>query len=251
MRHLVVGNWKMNHTIAQTDVFIDALIALADTIPRSIDVSIAPPFTSLPHAAERLRNRHFSLCAQNVHWEPHGAFTGEISAPMLAELGVEYVIVGHSERRYYFGETDATVHKRIVGALRGGLKPIVCVGESLAERNAGQAYERVTAQTRAALDGLSNAQIERITMAYEPCWAIGTGENCDPDEADATMAVIRKSVRGLTNARILYGGSVKPENVAHYASQPNITGALVGGASLDASTFATLIRNAVDGIAPS
>jgi triosephosphate isomerase len=251
VRHLIVGNWKMHHTIAQTDAFIDALIALADTIPRSIDVGIAPPFTSLPRAAERLRNKHVLLCAQNVHWAAQGAFTGEISAPMLAELGVEYVIVGHSERREYFGETDATVHKRVAGALRGGLKPIVCVGESLAERKAGRADERVTLQTRAALEGLSNEEIARVTIAYEPVWAIGTGENCQPDAADATMTVIRKSVRGLANARILYGGSAKPENIAHYTSRPNINGALVGGASLDASTFATLIRNAAEGIAAS
>lgn len=248
MTHLVVANWKMHHTIAQTNAFFDAFLALADSLPDSIDVAIAPPFTALPQAARRLHGTRFALAAQNVHWDPQGAFTGEISGPMLCELGVTYAIVGHSERRAYFGETDETVRKRVGGALAAGIAPIVCVGESPSQRDAGNAYACVARQTRAALTGLSDEEIAKVTIAYEPVWAIGTGKNCHPAEAEATMRVIRESVPALASARILYGGSVKPENAAEYSRQRDINGGLIGGASLDPRIFVDLLRNAAEGI---
>ncbi len=249
MKHLVVANWKMNHTIAQTNAFFDAFFGVADSLPAEIDVAIAPPFTALPQAAQRLRGTRFALAAQNVHWDLQGAFTGEISAPMLCELGVTYAIVGHSERRAYFGETDETVRKRVGGALAAGITPIVCVGESPAELDAGSAFACVTRQTCAALAGLSDEEIAKVTIAYEPTWAVGTGQNCDPAGAEATMRVIRESVPALASVRMLYGGSVKPENIAQYSAQRDINGALVGGASLDPNTFAELLRNAAQGLA--
>lgn len=248
MKHLVVANWKMHHTIAQSDAFFDAFFALADTLPSDVEVAIAPPFTDLPRASERLRGTRVALAAQNVHWDAQGAFTGEISAPMLLELGVAYAIVGHSERRAYFGETDETVRKRVGAALQAGIAPIVCVGESLAERNAGSAYACVARQTRAALADLPDEAIAKVAMAYEPIWAVGTGKNCDPLEAEATMRVIRESVPALASARMLYGGSVKPENVASYSAQRDVNGGLIGGASLDAATFADLLRHAARGL---
>lgn len=249
MKHLVVGNWKMHHTVAQTDAFFDAFLALADSLPDSIDIAIAPPFTALPQAAKRLRGTRFALAAQNVHWAAQGAFTGEISGPMLCELGVSYAIVGHSERRACCGETDETVRKRVGGALAAGIAPIVCVGESLLERDAGSAHASVARQTRAALAGLSDDDIGKVTMAYEPIWAVGTGNNCNHAEAENTMRAIRQSVPALASSRILYGGSVKPENVAEYSRQDDIDGGLVGGASLDPITFADLLRNAAQGLA--
>jgi triosephosphate isomerase len=184
------------------------------------------------------------LVAQNMHWEAGGAFTGEIAAPMLVELGVRSVILGHSERRHLFGETDEAVNKKVHAALAHGLTPIVCVGETLQERDGGHADHRVASQTRAALDGVSTADLAKVVLAYEPVWAIGTGRNCDVAQADATMSAIRASVAGLQDVRILYGGSVKTDNVAAYAQSPNINGGLVGGASLDPVAFAALIRAA-------
>ena len=171
------------------------------------------------------------------------AYTGDISVPMLLEHGVQYVIIGHSERRAYFNELDRTVNLKVKTALAHGMTPIVAVGETLEERDAGRTDERVISQTREALDAVSDADIERIVMAYEPIWAIGTGHNCDPAEANRVMAAIRHCIPALATVPILYGGSMKPENVASYMAQPNINGGLVGGASLDAAGFATLIRN--------
>ncbi len=244
MRRLVCGNWKMNKTVAQTMTYIDALRARDRSLPSGVDVAIAPPFTALAAAAAGLSRSKVKLAAQNVHWARSGAFTGEVSADMLVELGVVYVIVGHSERRQYFGETDETVNKRTRAAVSSGLTPIVCVGETSAERKAGATNERVTVQTRAALAGMSDVEVTRVVVAYEPLWAIGTGNNCDASDADATMAVIRNSVPGLQGARILYGGSVTAENVGAYAEMPNINGGLVGGASLDVDGFCDLIAAA-------
>jgi triosephosphate isomerase len=245
MRHLIVGNWKMNKTATQAAFYLDAL--LSAELPDELDLALAPPFTALAMVSAMLRGTRVALGAQNMHWEPSGAYTGEIAADMLTDLGVKFVILGHSERREYFGETDAMVNKKIVTALSSGLTPIVCVGESLSERDAGRADERVTVQTRAALAGLGTDAVAKVVMAYEPIWAIGTGHSCDADEADATMATIRRSVRGLGHARILYGGSVKTENIADFASKPNVNGGLVGGASLDAEAFAALARAAHEG----
>jgi len=244
-RTIVAGNWKMHKTAAQTRAFLEAFLPLAAQIPSRIDVVIAPPFTALPAAHEILR-RHtrVALGAQNVHWELQGAFTGEISVPMLQEFGVRYVIVGHSERRTFFNELDRTVNLKVKTLLAHDMTPIVAVGETSQERQAGQTDRRVVSQTVAALDGLDASEVARVVMAYEPIWAIGTGANCDPVEANRLMGEIRASVQGLSDVPILYGGSMKPENVASYAEQPEINGGLVGGASLDPDGFATLIEAA-------
>ncbi|HEY5257871.1 MAG TPA: triose-phosphate isomerase [Candidatus Baltobacteraceae bacterium] len=247
MRRLIVGNWKMNKTVAATQAFVAAFLRELDTLPPDVDIAIAPPFTALEAAGRALRGSRVALSAQNVASEPNGAFTGEIAANMLTELGVTSVILGHSERRRYFGETDQGVNKKARAALAAGLTPIVCVGESSQRRDAGDADAFVGAQTRAALDGIAPGDLSKVVLAYEPLWAIGTGKNCEPAQADATMAAIRASVDGLAHVRILYGGSVTPANVASYSDQPNVGGGLIGGASLDPVAFAELIRAAHPG----
>jgi triosephosphate isomerase len=244
-RTIVAGNWKMYKTAAQTRAYLEAFLPLAAALPGNIEIVIAPPFTALSAAHDVLR-RHsrIALGAQNVHWELQGAFTGEISVPMLQEFGVRYVIVGHSERRMFFNELDRTVNLKVKTLLAHDITPIVAVGETSQERQAGQTDQRVIAQTVAALAGLDASEAGRVVMAYEPIWAIGTGANCDPVEANRVMGEIRKSVRGLNDVPILYGGSMKPENVASYAAQPEINGGLVGGASLDPVGFAALIEAA-------
>jgi triosephosphate isomerase (TIM) len=245
-RRIVAGNWKMHKTAAQTQSYLETFLPLAAEISDRIEIVIAPPFTAIPAAHELLRDHHRVLLgAQNVHWDLQGPFTGEISAPMLREFDVRYAIVGHSERRTYFNETDHTVNLKVKTLLAHSITPIIAVGESLAEREAGHTDQRVFAQTVAALEGLDARAIGNVVLAYEPIWAIGTGKSCDPNEADRVMGVIRNSVRGLDEVSILYGGSVKPENIASYAGQPNINGGLVGGASLDPQGFASLIEAAI------
>ncbi|MGA8473597.1 MAG: triose-phosphate isomerase [Candidatus Cybelea sp.] len=243
-RLILAGNWKMHKTAAETDAFLDDFLPRAATLPDRVEIVIVPPFLSIPSASVRLRDTRIGLGAQTMHWELEGAFTGEISAPMLREFGVSHVILGHSERRAFCDETDRTVQLKVRTALEQGLTPIVAVGETLDERNAGATYERVTAQARAALDGVSSAELFRVIIAYEPIWAIGTGNNCAPEEADRVMAAIRGCLPGLEETPILYGGSMTAENVASYVERPNINGGLVGGASLDAGGFAALIANA-------
>lgn len=234
----------MHKTAAQTAAFLDAFLPRVPDVPPHVEIVIAPPFTSIPLASERLAGSRVALGAQTMHWELEGPFTGEIGAGMLREFGVRYVIIGHSERRTYNNETDRTVNLKVGTALAQELIPIVAVGETIEERNAGLTEERVVAQTRAALDGIVGPDLGRIVMAYEPIWAIGTGRNCDPVEADRVMSLIRACVVGLEETPILYGGSMKPENVRSYVEQPNINGGLVGGASLDPNGFAALVENA-------
>ncbi len=235
----------MHKTAAETRAFFEAFLPQPPGFPSSCDVVVAPPYTALAAAHDILLTRSdFALGAQNVNWEPEGAYTGEISVPMLMEHGVTYVIVGHSERRASFNELDRTVNLKIKACLEHGVTPIIAVGETLEERDAGLTDLRVIAQTRLGLDGLSNTDIQRVVMAYEPIWAIGTGHNCDPAEANRVMAAIRNCNSALETVPILYGGSMKAENVASYMQQENINGGLVGGASLDPVGFATLIRNA-------
>jgi triosephosphate isomerase len=234
----------MHKTAAETAAFLDVFLPQAAALPESIEIVVAPPFVSIPTASSLLRGTRIRLGAQTMHWELEGAFTGEISAPMLREFGVSHVILGHSERRAYFNETDRTVHLKVRTALEQGLTPIIAVGETLDGRNAGATDGRVIEQTRAALRGVAEDQLFRVVIAYEPIWAIGTGRNCDPQEADRVMATIRTCVRGLDETPILYGGSMTADNVAAYMRQPNVNGGLVGGASLDADGFATLIANA-------
>ncbi len=244
-RTIVAGNWKMYKTAAETRAFFGAFLPLAENIPGPIEIVVAPPFTALASAHQILREHpRIALGAQNVHWELHGAFTGEIAVPMLLEFGVRYVIVGHSERRTFFNELDRTINLKVKTLLANDVTPIVAVGETFEERQAGHTDRRVVSQTVAALDGLGPDEAARVVLAYEPIWAIGTGANCDPVEANRVMGEIRTSVPGLSDVPVLYGGSVKPENVAAYAAQPNINGGLVGGASLDPQAFASLIEAA-------
>jgi triosephosphate isomerase len=243
-RTIIAANWKMHKTAEQAGAFFDAFLPRVAALPPEIEIAICPPFTAIPLAATRLNGTRVRLGAQTMHWELEGPFTGEISAPMLLEFGVAYVVIGHSERRAYFNETDKSVNLKISTALAQGLTPIVAVGETLEERNTGRTDDRVIAQTRAAFDGIARNQLDRVVLAYEPIWAIGTGKNCDPGEANRVMTIIRDCVAGLDRTPILYGGSMKAENVAAYMERPNVNGGLVGGASLDPSGFAALIENA-------
>ena len=245
MRSLVVGNWKMHDTVAQALELVDGLLAVADRFPADVSVAVAPPFTALQAVCERLRGQsRIALGAQTMHWKDAGPFTGEISPPMLKEFGVAFVIIGHSERRATCGETDETVNKKAHAALEHGITPIIAVGETLDEKNAGKTRAKVVAQARAALKGMDPQQIQHVVLAYEPIWAIGTGRSDDPVNADATMHEIRSANDALTNVPILYGGSVKPENMRAYAAMRDVNGALVGGASLDTASFAAIISAA-------
>ncbi len=244
-KRFCAGNWKMFKKADEAVAYINRFLELADGIDSNVELAICPPFTALPAAAACLSGQdRVHLGAQNMHWEPSGAFTGEISAPMLREFGVRYVIIGHSERRQYFGESDQTVRLKTAAALAAGLVPIVAVGESLEIRDAGSHEAHVIAQTRAALTGLDPSALRGLVLAYEPIWAIGTGKNCAANDANAIMHAMRTCMPGLQDVQILYGGSVKPENVAAYTAQPDIDGALAGGASLDPDGFAALANAA-------
>jgi triosephosphate isomerase len=246
----IAGNWKMHTTIEEAVALAQALRAELEGVT-GCDVAICPPFPALAAVRESLVGSAIELGAQNVHWEEQGAFTGEISPPMLEGL-CDYVIIGHSERRAIFGETDEWVNKKLHAALAHGLKPILCVGENLQQNRAGETEEFVGGQVRAALKGLTAEQARTITMAYEPIWAIGTGVSATGEGAND---VIGGTVRGTLAAlygddvaqmiRIQYGGSVKPGNVAEFMAQPEIDGALVGGASLKATDFAAIVREAL------
>jgi triosephosphate isomerase len=238
----------MHKTNAEAAAFVERFMELVPSIGSEVEIVLCPPFTALHTVAQSLQkvqgpNGRVKLGAQNMHWEPSGAFTGEISAPMLLELGVQFVILGHSERRQYFCETDETVRLKTAAALANGLTPIVAVGETLKLRETGETERHVCAQTLGALAGLSREQVQRIVLAYEPIWAIGTGHNCDAGEANEVMRAIRGCIDGLQDVPILYGGSVKVENIASYTSQSDIDGGLVGGASLEPDGFAELCTN--------
>ena len=248
---LISGNWKMHHNHFEAIQQVQKLSYLVSkTDLEHVEVSIHPPFTDLRSVQTVLESDHIhmALGAQNCHFETSGAFTGEVSAPMLAKLHVHYVIVGHSERRELFGETDEIVARKVLAVLSAGMTPIVCVGESLAEREAGSTDDKVSGQLRAALDGVSPAQAAELVVAYEPIWAIGTGLVASTDDAQQVCALLRGVVAEMAGAeaaagvRIQYGGSVKPANVAELMAQRDIDGALVGGASLEADSFATIIN---------
>lgn len=249
MRKIIIaGNWKMNKTSFEAIELINLLKREINGI-EEVDVVVCPPFTALADARDTLLESGIRLGAQNLYWEDSGAFTGEVSAPMLKELGVEYVIIGHSERRQFFGETDETVNKRIRAALKHELLPIVCVGESLKEREAGKTFDVIKAQIGGSLKDLSAEEMGKIILAYEPVWAIGTGKTATPAQAQEVHQFIRNELREIFNPelaeeiRIQYGGSVKPDNARELMSQMDIDGALVGGASLKCSDFAGIIKN--------
>ncbi len=248
---LISGNWKMHMNHLETIQLVQKLSYLLDRADYdAADVSIHPPFTNLRSAQTVLDadNIPIALGAQHCHWENSGAFTGEVSAPMLAKLAVSYVVAGHSERRLLFGETDENVNRRLRAILAAGMTPIMCCGETLEEREAGQAEARITGQVDGGLDGLKRDQVRTMVIAYEPVWAIGTGRTATPADAQAGCALVRDRVRARFGAeaaagvRIQYGGSVKPINVADLMTQPDIDGALVGGASLEAEGFSRIVR---------
>jgi triosephosphate isomerase (TIM) len=245
---LVVGNWKMHKTIVQTRAFVADLRARELPLA-AVDAVICPPFTALCAAGELLAGSGIGLGAQNVCWAEEGAFTGEIAPAMLVECGVTWVVIGHSERRHLFGELDYRVNEKARAALAHGITPIVAVGETAQEHAAGTARDKVVAQVQAAFDGMSHDDVARCVVAYEPIWAIGTGIADTPEEADVIMGEIRAAVPGLVNVRVLYGGSVKPDNVAAFVARANIDGALVGGASLEPASFAALLEGACKGVA--
>jgi triosephosphate isomerase (TIM) len=240
---LIVGNWKMHKTIAQTRAFVADVCARALPLAE-VDAVLCPPFTALAAAHAALAGSAIGLGAQNVCWVDEGAFTGEISPAMLVECGVTWVVIGHSERRHLFGELDYRVNEKARAALAHGITPIVAVGETAEEHAAGQAHAKVCAQVQAAFDGVPDADVARCVVAYEPIWAIGTGNADSPAEANHIMGEIRAKMPGLENARIIYGGSMKPDNVAAFLAQPNIDGGLVGGASLEPASFAALLEGA-------
>ena len=246
-RIFVAGNWKLHKGPAQADALAAGLkAALVDVV--SVDVAVAPPSISIPAVAARLKHTGVHVSAQNLHSEISGAFTGELSGEMLREAGCTYVIVGHSERRHVFGEDDAFLNRKVHAAFRSGLLPIFCVGETLDQRQGGNAESVVTGQLAAGLAGLTADQLAAVTIAYEPVWAIGTGHTATPAQAQSMHATIRQWLVANFPAfvarqlRIQYGGSVKPHNAASLLSQPDIDGALVGGASLDVESFVSIIK---------
>ena len=244
---LVAANWKMYKTIAEAISFVKLI--QEETGPcNDREVVIAPPYTALKPVRDILKQGGYSLAAQNSHWEEKGAFTGEVSPVMLKDIGCEYTIVGHSERRQLFGESDRTVHLKAVSLFKEGIVPVICVGEVLDQREQGKTFEVIGSQLDGALNGLSLAQAEQLVIAYEPVWAIGTGKTATPGQAQEVHAFIRERVKSIFNkevekkARILYGGSVKPDNIDALIAEPDIDGALVGGASLDVGSFKRIIQ---------
>lgn len=245
---IIAGNWKMNKTATEAAELIDALIpAVKDA---GCEVVICVPFTDLVTAVAKTKGTNIHVGAENVHFEKSGAYTGEISADMLTDLGVEYVVVGHSERRQYFAETDETVNKRAKAALAGGLKPIICVGESLAQREQGVTEELVRMQVKIALNGVTADELKNVVIAYEPIWAIGTGKTATAEDAQEVCGAIRETLKEMfgeelaNGIRVLYGGSAKPGNIAELVAKPDVDGALVGGASLKAADFASMVVKA-------
>jgi len=242
----LAANWKMHKTVAEAAQFVDALLPKIAATPH--DVVICPPFTALSAVVERRYGTAVKVAAQNMHEEGSGAFTGEISAPMLVELDVEAVVLGHSERRQYFDETDEALARKVPAALAAGLEPILCVGESEEARDGGQTEAVLERQLRADLAEVEPARIGDVVIAYEPIWAIGTGRTATPQQAQEAIAFIRDVLRErgveADRVRILYGGSVKPGNAAELLAQPDIDGALVGGASLDPEEFAAIVEAA-------
>lgn len=244
---IIAGNWKMHKTISEALTLVQELGSLvADA--QNTEVVVCPTFTALSAVAAVLANTNIHLGAQNMHWENKGAFTGEIAPVMLKDIGCRYVIIGHSERRQYFAETDDSVNKKVKAALSNDLIPIMCVGETLEQREAGSTEEVVGIQVKAGLSGLDADQVAGIVIAYEPIWAIGTGKTASADDANAVCAFIRKTVAGLCGTdsaakiRIQYGGSVKAENIAELMAKSDIDGALVGGAALDAAGFSKIVK---------
>ena len=247
---IIAGNWKMNKTAAAGKELVEALKPLVADV-KEAEIVVCPPFTTLNAVVAAAAGSNIKVGAQNVHWAENGAFTGEISAEMLVSSGVEYVIIGHSERRQYFGETDATVNARMKAALKAGLKVIVCVGETLEEREGNKTSEVIGRQIKEGFADIAAADMANVIVAYEPVWAIGTGKTATPEMAEETHKFIRETVSAIFGGdvagalRIQYGGSMKPENARELVAQADIDGGLIGGAALKADSFAKLITEAI------
>ncbi|GAA4864520.1 triose-phosphate isomerase [Paenibacillus vulneris] len=245
---IIAGNWKMFKTVSEAVAFVNEVKGKAEV--DGVESVICAPFTNLPALVEAVKGTTLKVGAQNLHFEDSGAFTGEISGVMLKDLGVDYVIIGHSERRAYFAETDEIVNKKVHAAFKHGLTPILCVGEKLEEREAGQTKDVCKVQTEAAFAGLSAEQAAQVVIAYEPIWAIGTGKSSTAADANEVISYIRELVAGLYGqvtadaVRIQYGGSVKPNNISEYMQESDIDGALVGGASLEPASYIALVEGA-------
>jgi triosephosphate isomerase len=248
---LIAGNWKMCKTVADAVKYVKELRGLVKDV-EGVEIVVAPPFTAVHAAAEAARNSNVAIAAQDLYWEREGAFTGEVSGVMLREAGAEYVIVGHSERRTLFGETDAGVNRKVAAAFAAGLCPIACIGETLDQRERQETFDVLDRQIGNGLDGVSADQIGQLVIAYEPVWAIGTGRNATPAQAAEAHGHIRTRLRqwfggdAAELCHVIYGGSVKPDNVADLMAQPDIDGALVGGASLDVRSFLDLVTRGRD-----
>jgi triosephosphate isomerase len=242
----IAANWKMYKTVHEAVVFVKEFRSIVKDIT-AVEIVVAPPFTALHAVAEAARSSNVGVSGQNLHWEKEGAFTGEVSAGMLREAGAEYVIIGHSERRRLFGETDQSVNRKLVAALGVGLTPIVCIGETLEEREAEQTLPVLDRQIKEGLDGLNGDQVHSLVIAYEPVWAIGTGRNATPEQAGEAHAHIRGRLRSwfggsaADGCHVIYGGSVKPDNIHDLIVLPDVDGTLVGGASLDVRGFADIV----------
>lgn len=247
-KYVIAGNWKMNKTPAEATALIEEIKPLVKDA--TCDVVVGVPFIDIPAALEATKGSNIGVAAQNCYWEKSGAFTGEIAADMLAQMGVGYVILGHSERRTYFGDTDATVAKRVRGALNAGLTAILCVGEYLEQREQGITAEIVAMQTKIALEGVSAEELSRVIIAYEPVWAIGTGKTATAEQANEVCSQIREVLTGLYDAEtakgvtIQYGGSMNAGNAAELLAMSDVDGGLIGGASLKAADFATIVAAA-------
>lgn len=245
---LVAGNWKMHKTPAEAGNFVKLLRESVDQQGGSVEVIVCPPFPALAAVASKLAGSEIGWGAQNMHWEAKGAFTGEVSAPMLQAMGCHYVILGHSERRGHFGETDEVIRKKLTAAITCGLRPIFCLGEDLATREAGQAVEHCRKQLRAGLEGLELNQPLALVVAYEPIWAIGTGKTATAEDAVEVSSALRTEIADMYGEefasimRILYGGSVSPESISSFMKEEMIDGVLVGGASLDIDKFTAIIQ---------
>jgi triosephosphate isomerase (TIM) len=243
----MAANWKMHKTVAEAEAFVQALLPRVSTAD-GVDIAICAPFTALGALVDSARGSRVRVYAQNMHQAPEGAFTGEVSAPMLAEVGVDAVILGHSERRQLFGETDEALARKVPAALAAGLEPILCIGESEEARDSEQTEAVLERQLQADLAGVEPTRLAEVVVAYEPIWAIGTGRTATPEQAQEAIACVRDVLRErgaeADQVRILYGGSVKPGNAAELLAQPDIDGALVGGASLDPAEFAAIVEAA-------
>ncbi len=248
-RYFIAGNWKMNKTAAEAKALIAEINALVGA-ETAVDIAVCPTFTALDAASQALKGSNVKLGAQNMYFEKSGAFTGEISADMLKEFGTEYVILGHSERREYFKECDCLINKKVKAVLANGMKPILCVGETLEQREGGKTIDVVSEQTVGGLKDVSKEDAEKVVVAYEPVWAIGTGKTATPEMAQEVHAEIRKVLAKLFGAdtaekiQILYGGSMKPENADALLKEKDIDGGLIGGAALKADSFAALVKSA-------